>query len=257
MYLNNSCAPIIVEDPYLAYALVSNFAYPSNKSNGRIHDSVNISSLSTIDHNVQINANVIIKDNCKINKEVIIHENVVIGPDVNIGENSIIMPNCTLSNTTIGKNCLIQSGSVIGDKGFGFTPDEKIQIKHIGNVIIGTNVDIGSNTTIDRGTIGSTVISDNCRIDNLVQIAHNVQIGKSTIIAAQVGISGSTKIGAQCIIGGQAGFAGHLTIGNNVKVAGKSGVTKNIGDNCIIGGFPARDIKIWKKSIVKLYKKLK
>ena len=133
----------------------------------------------------------------------------------------------------------------------------KIEIMHIGNVIIGNNVDIGSCTTIDRGTINSTIINDNCRIDNLVQIAHNVQIGKDTIIAAQTGIAGSTIIGDNCIMGGQVGIAGHLIIEDNVTIAGKSGVTKNIKKNSIIAGFPAVDIKIWKKNIINQYRKTK
>ena len=133
----------------------------------------------------------------------------------------------------------------------------KIEIKHVGNVIIGNNVDIGSNCTIDRAAIDSTIIEDNVRIDNLVQIAHGVSIGKNTIIAAQSGISGSTRIGENCLLGGQVGLAGHINIGNNVTIAAKSGVTKNIKDNSVIAGFPAIDIKLWRKNIVNQYKKIK
>ena len=253
-YLNQRCIPIIVEDPYLAYALISNLIYPSDESNGQIHKSAHISKKALIGENTQINANVVIKDKCVIKKNVIIMENSVIGPNVEIGQGTRIMSNCTISNADLGENCLIQPGVVIGGKGFGFTPKQKIEIKHIGNVKIGNNVDIGSNTTIDRGAIDSTIIGNNCRIDNLVQIAHNVQIGEHTIIASQTGIAGSTKLGNNCIIGGKAGISGHLTIGNNVKIAAKSGLTKNFPDNCTIGGFPARDIRIWKKSIVKQYR---
>ena len=145
----------------------------------------------------------------------------------------------------------------IGEKGFGFTPDNKIEIKHIGNVIVGNNVEIGSNSTIDQATIHSTTISDHVRIDNLVQIAHNVYIGKNTIIAAQTGIAGSTHVGNNCLIGGQVGIAGHLIIEDNVTIAAKSGVTKNIKKNSIIAGFPAVDIKIWKKNIINQYRKIK
>ena len=256
-YLNKKCVPIIVDDPYLAYALISNLLCPSVESNGQIHQSVQINSEVSINENVQINANVIIKSKCVIKNNVIILENSVIGPDVVIGIGTKIMSNCVISNAELGNNCFIQPGVVIGGKGFGFTPEHKIEVKHIGNVKIGNNVDIGSNSTIDRGTIDSTIIGNNCRIDNLVQIAHNVNIGANTIIASQSGISGSTKLGNNCIVGGQVGLAGHLEIGNNVKIAGKSGVTKNFPDNCTIGGFPARDIRIWRKSIVKQYKNLK
>ena len=173
-----------------------------------------------------------------------------------IDEGTHVMSNCNISNAIIGKNSLIQSGAVIGGKGFGFTPDTKIEIRHIGNVIIGDNVDIGSNATIDRGAIASTTIEDNVRIDNLVQIAHGVSIGKNTIIAAQCGIAGSTKIGANCLLGGQVGISGHLKIGDNVRIAAKSGVTKNIKSDSIIAGFPAIDIKKWKKLMINQLKKI-
>ena len=142
--------------------------------------------------------------------------------------------------------------AIIGGSGFGFTVNEKISIEHFGNVIIGDNVKIGSNCTIDRASINSTIIEDNVRLDNLIQIAHGVKISMNSIIAAQVGIAGSTTIGSNCIIGGQAGISGHLKIGNNVKIAAKSGVTKDIKDNMTIAGFPAIDIRKWKKNIIKL-----
>ena len=172
-------------------------------------------------------------------------------------ENSIIMNNCTIIESIIGNNSFIQSGAVIGGKGFGFTPDSKINIQHLGKVIIGDNVEIGSNTTIDRGALNDTIIGNNVRIDNLVQVAHNVKIGDNTIIASQVGIAGSTEIGKNCMIGGQAGFAGHIKIGDNVIVAAKSGVTKNIKDNSTIAGFPAIDKKTWRKLKIQEYKKIK
>ena len=255
-YLNKTCVPIIVEDPYLAYALTTNFILPTTKSNGIIDVNSNIHKDSIIKNNVQINSKVTIKNNCNININSIILENTIIGPNVVIGENTLIMGNCVISDTIIGKNCVIQSGSIIGGKGFGFTPISKVEVKHVGNVIIGDNVDIGSNTTIDRGTLNSTLIGDFCRIDNLVQIAHNVTIGSNTIIAAQTGIAGSTNIGNNCIIGGQVGISGHLNIGNKVTIAAKSGVTKNIHDNSIIAGFPAQDIKKWKKSIINQYRNI-
>ena len=256
-YLNQSCIPITVEDPYRAYALISNLIYPILESNGLIHETVLIDSNSNIKNNVQINSNSVINKDCLIHENVIIYNNSIIGPNVEIGKNSIIMSNCSISNTILGSDCIIQSGAVIGKKGFGFTPKEKIDIQHIGNVCIGDNVDIGSNTTIDRGTINATIIGDNCRIDNLVQIAHNVKIGNNCTIAAQTGISGSTILGNNCLMGGQVGIAGHLKIGDNVVIAAKSGVTKDIISNSRIAGFPARDIKLWKKSVIKQFKDIK
>ncbi len=248
--LNPLCLPIIVEDPYLAFAYTTHLFSDLNQSTGIIDNTSSIHKDTIISKNVQIDKNVIINQNCKIEENVIINQNTVIGPNTIIKKNSLIMANCTIYFTEIGENCLIQSGAVIGGKGFGFTSKEKIEIKHLGNVKIFDNVEIGSNTTIDRGTIDSTLIGNNVRIDNLVQIAHNVEIGDNSMIAAQVGIAGSTKIGKNCAIGGQAGIAGHLKIGENVKIAAKSGVTKNINDHSIVAGFPAQDIIKWKKSII-------
>ena len=255
--LNKFCVPIIVKDPYIAYALTTNFLFPKQKSNGFINSCSNIDDLAIIGNNVQINYNVSIKDNTKIGDNCILFENVIIGPNVVLGANSIIMSNVVISNSSIGENCLIKPGVKIGEKGFGFTPNSKVEIRHIGNVILGNNVEIGSNTTIDQAALHSTIISDNVRIDNLVQIAHNVSIGQNTIIAAQTGIAGSTKIGNNCLIGGQVGIAGHLIIEDNVTIAAKSGVTKNIKKNSIVAGFPAVDIKIWKKNIINQYRKIK
>ena len=255
--LPKSCCPIFVEDPYKAFALTTNFLYPKDKSDGVIKSNTQISHNTILGKNIQINSNVVINENCSISDNCIIYDNTVIGPNVSIDKNTIIMSNCVIRDANIGNNCLIQSGTIIGDKGFGFTPKSKIEVRHIGNVLIGNNVEIGSNTTIDKSALNSTEIKDNVRIDNLVQIAHGVIIGKNTIIAAQSGISGSTKIGENCLLGGQVGIAGHLIIGNNVTIAAKSGVTKNIKDNSIIAGFPAIDIKLWRKNIVNQYKKLK
>ena len=255
--LNKLCVPIIVNDPYIAYALTTNFLFPKQKSNGFINSCSNIDDLATIGDNVQVNYNVSIKENTKIGDNCILSENVIIGPNVVLGANSVVMSNCVISNSSIGENCLIKPGAKIGEKGFGFTPSTMVEVRHIGNVMLGSNVEIGSNTTIDQAALHSTIISDNVRIDNLVQIAHNVCIGHNTIIAAQTGIAGSTKIGKNCLIGGQVGIAGHLIIEDNVTIAAKSGVTKNIKKNSIIAGFPAVDIKIWKKNIINQYRKIK
>ena len=247
-----TCLPIIVDNPYLCFAYTTNFFYPKRISNGKISQNSSINKDASISNNVEIGNFVTISKNCKISKNVIIENNVIIDKNVFIGENTFIGNNCVISNSIIGKNCIIESGTIIGGRGFGFTAEEKISIQHVGNVIIGNNVKIGSNCTIDRASIDSTTIDDNVRLDNLIQIAHGVKISKNSIIAAQVGIAGSTFIGSNCIIGGQAGISGHLKIGNNVKIAAKSGVTKDIKDNMTIAGFPAIDIRYWKKNIIKL-----
>jgi len=157
------------------------------------------------------------------------------------------------SECVIGKNCVINSGAIIGADGFGFAPNEKgeyIKVPQIGNVILEDNVDIGAGTTIDRATLGSTVIKKGVKLDNQIQIAHNVEIGENTVIAAQTGVAGSTKIGKNCQIGGQVGIAGHLVIGNNVKVQAQSGIGRNIKDNEVLQGSPSFGYTDWSKSYV-------
>ena len=250
-----NCLPIIVNDPYLAFAHLTHFFYSNLYLNKIENPSTNKYKNSLVKSNSFIHKNVIINENTTLGNNVTINSNTVIGPNVNIEDNTIIYSNCSISNSAIGKNCLIQSGTVIGDRGFGFTPVDKIELIHIGRVKIGNNVHIGSNCTIDKALLDFTVIEENVRIDNLVHLAHGVFIGNGTIIAAQVGIAGSAVIGKNCLIGGQAGIAGHISIGNNVRIAAKSGVTKNIKDNSTISGFPAIDIKLWKKNIINRRKK--
>jgi UDP-3-O-[3-hydroxymyristoyl] glucosamine N-acyltransferase len=153
----------------------------------------------------------------------------------------------------VGTHCIINSGAIIGADGFGFTPNEKgefTKVPQTGNVILEDYVDVGAATTIDRATLGSTIIRRGVKLDNQIQIAHNVEIGQNTVIAAQTGIAGSTKIGSQCLIGGQVGFAGHLTIGDNVRIQAQSGGGKNIKDNETIQGSPSFNYGDFSKSYV-------
>ena len=251
-YLPNNCYPIIVKDPYLALAFVSNlFNDEVIKSNGIISKNTSIDLKSKIEKNVQINSFTKIYHNTEIKEDTYIGSNASIGPNVIINKNVVIHDNVSISNAIIMENCIIKPGARIGGAGFGFEMKTKQNINHSGNVVIGKNSSIGSNTSIDRAVFDSTSIGEFSNIDNLVQIAHNVNIGDFAVIAAQVGIAGSTKIGNYVTIGGQAGISGHLVIGDNVTIAGKSGVTKNIGNNSIIAGFPAKDIKLWKKEIIR------
>ncbi len=251
-YLPKICIPIIVKDPYLALAIISNmFNTEFTKSNGIISKYVIINNQCKLNKNIQINAFSNINDNTEILDNVYIGSNSTIGPNVIINKNTIIHDNVSISNAIIKENCIVKSGARIGSIGFGFEMKTNQKIYHSGNVIIGKNTTIGSNTTIDRAVFDSTVIGDYSNIDNLVQIAHNVTIGNYAVIAAQVGIAGSSKIGNQVKIGGQAGISGHLIIGNNVTIAAKSGVTKNISDNKIVAGFPAKDINLWKKEVIR------
>ena len=215
---------------------------------------------SFISANVAYGDNLYLGSFCYIGKDVKIGNNVKIYPNTFIGDNVTIGDNCVFfagvriySETQIGKNCTIHSGTIIGSDGFGFAPMEDgsySKVPQIGNVIIEDNVDIGSCTTIDRATLGSTIIRKGVKLDNQIQIAHNVEIGENTVIAAQTGIAGSTKIGKNCMIGGQVGFAGHLTIGNNVRIQAQSGIGKNIKDGETIQGSPAFGYNDFSKSYV-------
>jgi len=250
-HLPKSCIPIIVDNPYLVFTYLTNLFFKPIESNGIVSKYTDISKNSKIEFNVQINNFVSIKENVFLDENVIVSENSVIGPNVSLGKNSFVGPNSFISNSKIGKHCVIKSNTSIGGSGFGFATKEKVTFQHFGDVLIGNNVYIGSNTCIDRASFGSTIIESGCRLDNLIQIAHNVSIGKNAVIAANVGIAGSTKIGENIIIGGQAGISGHLNIGNNVTIAARSGVTKDLIDNSTVAGFPAIDIKKWKVNTIK------
>ncbi|UFH45825.1 UDP-3-O-(3-hydroxymyristoyl)glucosamine N-acyltransferase [Flavobacterium galactosidilyticum] len=195
-----------------------------------------------------------------LGENVVIGNNVKIYPNCFIGDNVVLGNNVTLfagtkiySETIIGNNCTIHSGAVIGSDGFGFAPNPDgtyTKIPQIGNVIIEDNVDIGSCTTVDRATMGSTIIRKGVKLDNQIQIAHNVEIGENTVIAAQTGVAGSTKIGKNGMIGGQVGISGHLHIGDNVRIQAQSGIGKNIKDNEILQGSPAFAYNDFSKSFV-------
>jgi UDP-3-O-[3-hydroxymyristoyl] glucosamine N-acyltransferase len=203
---------------------------------------------------VYIGAFSYISDHVKIGNNVKIFPNTYIGENVIIGDNTIIFSGAKIySETIIGHTCVINSGVIIGSDGFGFAPNENggyNKIPQTGNVIIEDYVDIGAVTTIDRATMGSTIIREGAKLDNHIQIAHNVDIGKNTVIAAQSGVAGSTKIGSNCQIGGQVGIAGHVTIGNNVKIQAQSGIARNVKDNEVLQGSPALALADYNKSYV-------
>ena len=192
--------------------------------------------------------NVIIGDNVKIYPNVYLGDNVVLGNDVVIFSGAKIY-----SETIIGNSCVINSGAIIGADGFGFAPNEKgeyTKVPQTGNVILEDFVDVGAATTIDRATLGSTIIRRGVKLDNQIQIAHNVEIDENTVIAAQTGIAGSTKIGKNCMIGGQVGIVGHITIGDNVKIQAQSGISRNVKDNEVLQGSPAIGYSDYNKSYV-------
>ena len=215
---------------------------------------------SVISENVYYGEQLYLGSFSYIGKNVTIGNNVKIYPNCFIGDNVVIGDNCIFfagvkiySETIIGNNCNFHSGCVVGSDGFGFAPTEDgtyNKIPQIGNVVIEDNVEIGANSTVDRATLGTTFLRKGVKLDNHIQVAHNVDIGENTVIAAQTGIAGSTKIGSNCLIGGQVGIAGHLTIGNNVRVQAQSGIGKNITDGEIIQGSPAFNYADFSKSYV-------
>ncbi len=193
-------------------------------------------------------------DNVRIGDNVKIYPNVYIGENVTIGDNVLIFAGAKIySESVIGNNCVIHSGAIIGADGFGFTPNEKgeySKVPQTGNVILEDNVDVGAGTTIDRATLGSTILRKGVKLDNQIQIAHNVEIGEHTAIAAQTGIAGSTKIGKYCLIGGQVGIVGHITIGDKVRIQAQSGIGRNVKDGEVLQGSPALNYGDYNKSYV-------
>ena len=193
-------------------------------------------------------------NNVVIGENVKIYPNVYVGDNVKIDDNVIVFAGAKIySETVIGKNCMIHSGAIIGADGFGYTPNKEGEFSKVpqtGNVVLEDNVDVGAGTTIDRATLGSTILRKGVKLDNQIQIAHNVEIGEHTVIAAQTGIAGSTKIGKRCMIGGQVGIVGHITVGDNVKIQAQSGIGRNIKDNEVLQGSPALNYGDYNKSYV-------
>lgn len=245
---------IKVDDPYEAISKLLAFYHNSHKNKIGIEVEAKINQSAKIGKNVYIGAFTYIGENVIIGDNVKIFPGSYIGDNVLIGDNTLIYANVSIyHDTKIGKNVTIHSGTVIGGDGFGFVPNNGSDFKkvpQIGNVIIEDYVEIGSNTSIDRATMGSTIIRRGVKLDNFIQVAHNVEIGENTVIAALTGISGSSKIGRNCMIGGQVGIAGHLKIGDNVKVGAQSGISHNIKDGEIVVGTPALPIRNFKKSSI-------
>lgn len=242
-----NCTLIRVPDPYSAFANLLHYyeQLKTQQLNG-VQEPSFISATAKKGENVFVGAFAYIGDSCEIGNNVKIFPGVFIGNNVKIGDNTLLHPGVKIyHDCLIGKDVTIHAGSVVGGDGFGFAPQADGSFKkvpQIGNVIIEDNVEIGSNATIDRATIGSTIIKAGAKLDNLIQIAHNVEIGHNTVIAAQAGISGSTKIGNSVMIGGQAGVVGHIQIADGSKINAQSGVSKSIKiPNSAVTGSPAFD----------------
>ena len=250
-FIPNTTEKIIVKNVLLELAKVLKILYPLADIDYP-DSSLKPSARSKL-KNVKFGNNVLVGKNVKIGTNTMVGSNSIIEHDVIIGKNCVIGSNVILKHTIIGDNVMIQDGSKIGLKGFGFIPakDNNFKFPHIGRVLIHSNVEIATGCTIDRGSVDDTEIGRNTYLDNQVHIAHNVKIGSNCMIAGQVGFAGSSTIGNNVSIGGQAGISGHLKIGNNVKIGGGSGVIKDIEDNQVVMGYPAvpfkEFIKNWKK----------
>jgi UDP-3-O-[3-hydroxymyristoyl] glucosamine N-acyltransferase len=246
---------IRVPDSYSAFAKLLEMFDQSKPEFSGISRMASVAASARIGEGVSVGDFSVIGNNALIGDHVIIFPQVFIGECVKIGENTVIYPGTKVyKNCVIGSNCRLHAGVVIGSDGFGFAPQtdgEFRKIPQVGNVVIEDNVEIGSNTTIDRATMGSTYIRKGVKLDNLIQVAHNVEIGENTAIAAQTGISGSTKIGKNCLIGGQVGIVGHLTIADNVKIGAQSGVEGSITrEGAAVLGVPAIDIIKARKNLI-------
>jgi UDP-3-O-[3-hydroxymyristoyl] glucosamine N-acyltransferase len=245
---------IKVEDAYQSFSKLLEYYNQVKLMKSGIEQPSVISENVTYGENLYLGSFSYIGKNVIIGNNVKIYPNTFVGDNVTIGDNTILFAGVKVySESVIGANCAIHSGAIIGSDGFGFAPTEDgtfNKIPQIGNVILEDYVDVGANTTIDRATLGSTIIRKGVKLDNHIQIAHNVEVGENTVIAAQTGVAGSTKIGSNCMIGGQVGIAGHLVIGNNVRVQAQSGIGKNIADGETIQGSPAFNYSDYSKSYV-------
>lgn len=249
---------LVTMEPYLAYALVAQAFYPQRSQTALINPNAIIDPSARIGSSATIAAGVIIEERVEIGNRCRIAENAVISQGVIIGDDCTIGEHVSLSYCIIGDRVTIQSGARLGQDGFGFAIAQQnnrgnlVKIPQVGRVVVGNDVEIGANTTIDRGSIKDTIIGDNCKIDNLVQIGHNVQLEKSCIIAAQVGIAGSTVVNACTMIGGQAGLTGHLSIGSQVRIGAQAGVMRDVSSGTTVMGSPAQPSREYWRQIAVL-----
>jgi UDP-3-O-[3-hydroxymyristoyl] glucosamine N-acyltransferase len=245
---------IKVDDPYQAFSKLLEYYNQVKLMKSGIEQPSVISEGVTYGDDLYLGSFCYVGKNVKIGNNVKIYPNTFIGDNVVIGDNCVFFAGVRVySETEIGNNCVIHSGAIVASDGFGFAPHEDgtySKIPQIGNVILEDDVEIGACTTIDRATMGSTIIRKGAKLDNQIQIAHNVEVGENTVIAAQTGIAGSTKIGKNCMIGGQVGVAGHITIGDNVRIQAQSGIGKSLKDGEVVQGSPAFTYGDYSKSYV-------
>jgi UDP-3-O-[3-hydroxymyristoyl] glucosamine N-acyltransferase len=245
---------IKVENSYTCFAQLLELYDNLNKKEAKIEQPSFIDNSAVIGSDLYLGAFAYIGKNVEIGNKVVIYPNVYLGDNVKIGSNTVLHPGVSIYfGCKVGENCIIHAGTVVGSDGFGFAPNSEgvfQKIPQIGNVIIENNVEIGSNCAIDRATMGSTFIREGVKIDNLCQIAHNVEIGENSALAALVAVAGSAKIGKRVMIGGQAAINGHLSIADDTKIVGQSGVVKTVKEAVTLMGTPAIPLNDFKKSSV-------
>ncbi|WP_394972086.1 UDP-3-O-(3-hydroxymyristoyl)glucosamine N-acyltransferase [uncultured Croceitalea sp.] len=245
---------IKVEDAYKSFSKLLEYYNQVKNNKVGIENPSYVSESAIYGNGFYLGAFSYLGENVRIGDDVKVYPNVYIGDNVTIGNNVKLFAGAKVySESIIGDGCVIHSGAIIGADGFGFTPNEKgeySKVPQTGNVILEENVDVGAGTTIDRATLGSTILRKGVKIDNQIQIAHNVEIGEHTAIAAQTGVAGSTKIGKNCLIGGQVGIVGHITIGNRVRIQAQSGIGRNVKDDEVLQGSPALNYGDYNKSYV-------
>lgn len=245
---------IKVQDAYKSFSKLLEYYNQAKEAKVGIESPVFKSDSATYGEHLYLGAFSYLGDNVSLGNNVKIYPNVYIGENVTIGDGVTVFAGAKIySETVIGKNCVIHSGAILGADGFGFAPNsngEFTKVPQTGNVIVEDDVDVGAGTTIDRATLGSTILRKGVKLDNQIQIAHNVEIGEHTVIAAQTGIAGSTKIGKHCMIGGQVGIVGHIVIGDHVKIQAQSGIGRNVKDHEVLQGSPALNYGDYNKSYV-------
>jgi UDP-3-O-[3-hydroxymyristoyl] glucosamine N-acyltransferase len=251
---------IRVDNAYESFAALLRLVDQARPKKKGIHPAAVIESSAKVGSDAYIGPHAYIGENCQIGDGCSVYPNVYIGDNTKVGNNCVLYPGVTVYHECVlGEGCIIHAGSVIGSDGFGFAPQsesEYMKIPQLGNVVLEDNVEIGANVTIDRATMGSTIIHKGVKLDNLIQIGHNVEVGDNTVMAAQSGISGSTKLGKNCMVGGQVGFAGHIKIANGTKIGAQAGILGEIKEeNTAIIGSPAFDLRQFMKSSV-LFKRL-
>jgi UDP-3-O-[3-hydroxymyristoyl] glucosamine N-acyltransferase len=242
---------LLVENPYLAFAKILRFFTECSSIEEGIQPGAHVHPQAIIGENVTISPGCVICSGAKIGSRSFLHPNVVIGADAVIGTDCLLHAHVTVrEKCVLGNRVILQPGAVIGADGFGFAPDGQgyCKIPQVGHVVIEDDVEVGACSCVDRGTLGVTRVGRGSKIDNLVQIGHNVQIGPDTVVVSQVGIAGSTTIGKHCVFGGQSGVAGHVRIGDNVTLAARGGITCDVDDNQVLAGLPAIPHREWLKS---------